>query len=103
LNARKVETLTKPGRHSDGGNLYLAITPQGSRRWVFFYTWHRKKNEMGLGSAAPGQVRLAKARKKAADARALLNDSIDPLDERESKAKAAIVIPTFGVFADEYI
>lgn len=23
LNARQVETLKKPGRHADGGNLYL--------------------------------------------------------------------------------
>ncbi len=29
LNARRVETLTEPGRYSDGGNLYLFITPNG--------------------------------------------------------------------------
>jgi integrase len=103
LNARKVETLTKPGRHSDGGNLYLSITPQGSRRWMFLYTWQGRKREMGLGSAAPGQVGLEKARKKAREARDLLDDGIDPLADREAKAKAAIVIPTFGAFADEYI
>jgi len=34
LNARKVETLTEPGRYSDGGNLYLSITPNGGKRWV---------------------------------------------------------------------
>jgi hypothetical protein len=36
LSARQVETLRKHGRHSDGGNLYLKITPDG-RRWVFLY------------------------------------------------------------------
>lgn len=103
LNARKVETLTKPGRHSDGGNLYLAITPQGSRRWVFLYTWQGRKREMGLGSAAPGQVSLEKARTKAKTARSLVDDGIDPIVDRDAKAKAAIAIPAFGEFADDYI
>ena len=58
---------------------------------------------MGIGSAAPGQVSLLDARNKAIAARKLLNDGIDPLADRVAKAKAAIVIPTFGAFADEYI
>jgi hypothetical protein len=35
----KVETIAKPGRHSDGGGLYLAIeTGEHARRaWVFMY------------------------------------------------------------------
>ncbi len=32
LNARKVETLALPGRHADGGNLYLFISPKGGKR-----------------------------------------------------------------------
>ena len=35
LKFRQVETLKKVGRHSDGGGLYLKITSDGSRRWVF--------------------------------------------------------------------
>jgi hypothetical protein len=38
LTARQVATLKTPGRHADGGNLYLSIseTPGGlSKRWVF--------------------------------------------------------------------
>jgi hypothetical protein len=31
LSARAVATLTKPGRHSDGGGLYLNITATGAR------------------------------------------------------------------------
>ena len=51
LSARKVETLTKPGRHSDGDNLYLSISTNGGKRWVFFYRHGGKRKEMGLGSA----------------------------------------------------
>ncbi len=35
LTARKVETVTKPGRYADGGNLYLQISGNGGKRWVF--------------------------------------------------------------------
>jgi hypothetical protein len=38
LTARVVATLTKPGRHADGGNLYLNIEKNGGgRRWVFLF------------------------------------------------------------------
>jgi hypothetical protein len=53
LSARKVETITEPGRHSDGGRLYLAIetVDRARRAWVFMYrergTGRRK--ELGLG------------------------------------------------------
>ena len=39
------------GRHADGGGLYLSISPNGGRRWVFLYRWHGKPTEVGLGSA----------------------------------------------------
>ena len=35
LTARAAETISKPGRHSDGGGLYLSISAEGRRRWVF--------------------------------------------------------------------
>jgi hypothetical protein len=40
LNARRVATLAKYGRHADGGGLYLSISPNGGRRWVFLFRWH---------------------------------------------------------------
>jgi Arm DNA-binding domain len=70
LSARAVATLTKPGRHSDGGGLYLFISKDNKalrRRWVFRFTWRGKAIEMGLGSAT--QTSLAEARAKASEAR----------------------------------
>lgn len=102
LNARKVETLSEPGRHADGlNNLYLSISPNGGKRWVFFYRWQGKRKEMGLGGVA--NVSLAEARKLAHEARQLLNAGKDPLEAKEAQRRAAITIPTFGTFADEYI
>jgi hypothetical protein len=52
---------------------------------------------MGLGGFA--NVSLALAREKAAAARELLAQDVDPRQARES----AKVIPTFGEFADQYL
>jgi hypothetical protein len=70
LNARSVATLKKFGRHADGGNLYLSISPNGGRRWVFLYRRHGKQTELGFGSAR--DVTLARARELARQARSKL-------------------------------
>ena len=100
LSAREVETLTEPGRHADGGNLYLSIDDEGRRRWVFMYERNGKQRELGLGSAAKGGVSLKMARKKAGEGRALLELSVDPLATWNKPA--AEEIPTFGATADDY-
>lgn len=103
LNARKVETLSKTGRHADGGNLYLSISENGGRRWVFLYRFKGSRKEMGLGSAAKGHVSLAEARKAAAEARSLIAEGEDPLAAKEARKHAERTIPSFGAFADEYL
>jgi hypothetical protein len=67
-NARKVETA-KPGKYSDGGNLYLIVSETGARKWVLRFTWRGRAKEMGLGSA--GSVPLADARETKAAKRHL--------------------------------
>jgi integrase len=101
LSARTVEAISKPGRHSDGGGLYLSISGEGRRRWVFLYVWRGKQREAGLGSAGKGGIPLKTAREKAAEGRAMLRTQIDPIAEW-NKPKAAET-PTFGRSADEYL
>ena len=104
LTVRNVATLTKAGRHADGGNLYLQIAQSGTRQWTFFYQLSGKQREMGLGSAGPGGMTLAEAREKAIEARRLLAQGIDPIDTRNGvKATAKVAGVRFGKFADEYI
>ena len=105
LNARKLETLTKPGRYADGGNLYLRISPNGGKRWMFFYRFGGKRRDLGLGSAAKGGVSLAEARQKTDAAGAILRSGTDPIlvMGKDAREKADRNIPTFGQFADEYI
>ena len=70
----------RPGRHSDGGNLYLFIFPNGGERWIMLYRFGGKRREMGLGSAATDHeaVTLKEARERAAAARVLLRQGVAP-------------------------
>jgi integrase len=96
LNARAVATLIENGRHADGGGLYLSISPNGGRRWVFLYRWHGKPTEIGFGSAR--DVTLARARELAKDARGRLAEGINPKEARKPVESA-----TFGECADRLI
>jgi integrase len=101
LSARAVETLSKRGRHADGGGLYLSISDEGRRRWVFMYVLDGKQREAGLGSAGKGGVPLKAAREQAAEGRAMLKSGLDPLAEWNKPAAESG--PTFGAAADEYL
>jgi integrase len=96
--------MRKPGRHADGGNLYLTISKTGagvSRRWTFLYSLAGKQREAGLGPAAA--VTLAEAREKAARYRSMLAKGIDPLTAKKAGQEAAAARKTFGQCADELI
>jgi integrase len=101
LTAREAETISTPGRHSDGGGLYLFISPDGRRRWTFMYERGGKQREAGLGSASRGGVTLRTAREKAAEGRELLKAGVDPLDEWNKPDAEAV--PAFGKMADEFL
>src|SRR6516165_97573 len=94
LTARKVETA-KAGKYSDGGNLYLIVSHEGTRKWVLRFTWRGKAREMGLGT--PATVSLADAREKAAQARRMVAQGLDPIHERKRDRGT----PTFAEMADQ--
>lgn len=66
LTALKVKNA-KPGRHADGGGLYLLVRESGSRSWVLRTQVDGKRQDFGLGSVST--VSLAQARAKAAGLR----------------------------------
>ena len=103
LSARTVETLKRPGRYSDGGNLYLSISANGGRRWVFMYRFAGRQREMGLGSASKAGTSLARAQELAAEARSALGAGLDPLEARKAIRLASRTVPTFGKCADAYV
>lgn len=97
LPPRAATTTTEPGRYADGGGLYLVVGAGQSRKWVFRFKWHGRLIDMGLGAASV--VTLAKARERAAAARSLLADGVNPLEAKHAD-KAT---PTFGEMADRLV
>jgi integrase len=97
LSARSVTTIKDPGRHADGGNLYLSVSPSGSRSWVFMYVFNGRQREMGLGPAR--DVSLAEARDLAAQHRRSLRAGLDPIESRRTE----VARPSFGAFAEMHI
>jgi integrase len=96
LTARTVATLSKPGRYSDGGGLFLVVSGSGARKWVFRFRLPGKRHDMGLGSAQ--EITLARARQLAAAARSSLAEGINPLT-----ARIKTTTPSFGEMSDGVI
>jgi integrase len=70
-----------PGKHADGGGLWLHRRDDGGGQWFLRVTVHGRRREMGLGSAA--EVSLKEARQSAEQWRAMARQGIDPIKERE--------------------
>jgi integrase len=105
---KKLIKAGKPGRYSDAAarGLYLQI---GERRasWVFRYRERGtgRHREMGLGAC--DAATLAEARVRANEARSLLAQDIDPIQERKQRrteeSSAASKIKTFDQCAAAFI
>jgi len=100
LTARGVASAG-PGRHSDGGGLYLVNSGQGRGRWVLRYTLDGRIRDMGLGSVR--YVGLAEARAAAEEARRAVRAGRDPVEERRKKRRECALRRTFGEVADACI
>lgn len=96
LSARKVQSLSKPGRHSDGGGLYLNVKNTGGKSWCYMWVRNGRRREMGLGGF-PG-VTLSMARERTQSARELVANDKDPI-----LAKRKDVVVTFGEAADHLV
>ena len=109
LTAAFCDKNTVAGRYADGGNLYFLVKPDGRKSWVFRFVdpVTGKRQDMGLGRYGKRDVTLTKARDAAADARALLDDLKNPIEERKQQVRDAQQAHanrlTFGECALRYI
>jgi integrase len=83
LSAVKVAGTKTRGMYADGGGLYLQVSGNGSRSWIFRFKANERTRDMGLGSLAT--VSLAKARELAAGCRQLRLKGIDPIEARRTE------------------
>ncbi len=101
LTALTVSRTKAKGLYLDSGGLYLQVSASGQRSWIFRFRIGGRKTprDMGLGSLA--DVSLAEARAKAAAARKLLSDGIDPIEaKRETQTRAALEKASAITFED---
>jgi integrase len=104
LTAKQAKEITKPGRYAMGGNLYLQVGDRG-RSWIFRYQLTGPRRYMGIGSCSV--FSLTEARERAAAARKLVANGIDPIAKREAERQAVRVsaakVITFRECAEKYI
>jgi integrase len=104
LTQRKIERA-KPGRYPDGLGLYLICHNANNKSFAFRYERDGRERWMGLGPVHT--VDLKQARQKAREARLLLLEGIDPLEQRKAaRAAHALAVAktkTFKECADDYI
>ena len=83
LAIRNAKAQDKPYKISDGGGLYLEVTPTGGKLWRMKYRQlNGKENRLSFGSYP--EISLAEARDKRLAARKLLAAGKDPGRERDA-------------------
>lgn len=105
LSAITVDRLKRKGLHHDGAGLYLRVTDNSGKFWVFRFMLHGKAREMGLGPLHA--LSLSEARQRAAECRKMLTEGKDPIGSRDAvKAQAVLAAAkekTFKECAKAYI
>jgi len=84
----KFVPVAPPGRHTDGGGLYLVVDTSGARRWLLRLSVKGRRRDFGLGSARV--VSLSDARAKALAYRKEVAKGRDPLLERMRKIEKTV-------------
>ena len=86
---RQLVKSGKPGKFADGNGLYLVISHNGTKKWVWRTTIGGRRRELGVGG---DNVSLAEARDTAAELALKLRRGEDILTQRREER---IAIPSF--------
>lgn len=103
LTDTKLRNLTTPGKHADGGGLYLEITPAGGRYWRMKYRFAGKEKRLAFGVYP--EVSIKDARTKRDAAKQALARGDDPGEiKKAAKAKAVFqAANTFKAVAEDWL
>ncbi|MDR3073802.1 MAG: Arm DNA-binding domain-containing protein, partial [Deltaproteobacteria bacterium] len=83
---------------SDGGNLYLDVSPSGGKWWRLRYRFDGKPNRISLGTYP--EVSLSEAREKARELKSGIAKGVDPVAKKKGVPQTAC--PTFEKVAREW-
>lgn len=105
LTALAVTRATEKGMYADGGGLYLHVSANGAKSWIYRFMLDKRPREMGLGGT--NTVSVAEARDMALECRKLRRDGIDPIEARKGRRQRAQLDDaksmTFRECAERYI
>lgn len=99
---KALKPADKPFKKSDGGGLYVWMTPNGTRTWRMDYRFLGKGKTLTIGQY-PG-ISLADARRRRDEAKLLIADGIDPSSQKKLEKLQAKVAHdnTFAALAEEH-
>ena len=100
---RNAKPKRRPYKLSDGGGLYVLITPSGARYWRMDYRFGGKRRTLALGVYP--EVPLAQARARREEARSSLAKDADPSSVKKATKRAARLasVNTFEAVAREWL
>ena len=103
VEVRGSKPSEKPRKVSDGGNLYLLVTPAGGKLWRVNYRYLGKQKTLSLG--AYPEVTLAMARERLGETKKLLASGRDPAVQAKLAkiTRGVMEANTFDLIADEYL
>lgn len=100
---KKANPREKQYKLFDGGGLYMAVTPDGGKRWRFKYRFNGKEKLLSLGTYP--EISLSEARRRREEVREQVANGIDPSEHRKATkaANAENAANSFEVVAREWI
>jgi len=92
LTAQEIKSITCPSdkkqiKKSNGKGLFILVKNNNSKLWRLRYKYAGKHQEMALGGYPT--ISLSQARKMAEEARLMLAQGFNPMDERRERKKAS--------------
>jgi integrase len=101
LSCKQIAALAKPGHYRVDRNLYVQVSPTGTKAWLFRYMLDGRSHGIGLGSLE--LVDRDEARAEALAFRRMLRDGKDPLAERRAARMRSATAIAFNTCAERYI
>lgn len=100
---RRLKTEARAYRRADGGGLFIEVSPLGSKLWRLAYRYNGKQKLLALGTYP--ETPLARAREKRQEAKALLQDGIDPgaKAKADKEERRALLEDSFSAIAQELL
>lgn len=102
IQVRNAKRKEKDYKLSDGGGLYLLVTPSAGKLWRMKYSYAGKERLLAFG--AYPSISLSDARKRREEAKKLLANGVDPGEVRKAQKAATVAEAenSFEVIAREW-